>query len=111
MIPAKLKQGDKIRVIAPSRSLDMIAVSDRKRAIHLLEQLGFTVSFGQHVLERDLFNSSSIESRIADLHDAFRDPQVKAILTVIGGESLHAQSAPRNGVHAEGQHFRPVMAK
>ncbi|HZG15993.1 MAG TPA: S66 peptidase family protein [Candidatus Bathyarchaeia archaeon] len=85
MIPAKLQKGDEIRVVAPSRSLDIIGVRERERTIERLEALGFQVSFGQHVLERDLFDSSSIEHRIADLHEAFADPKVKAILTVIGG--------------------------
>jgi len=32
-----------------------------------------------------IFNSSSIESRVQDIHDAFLDKNVKAIITVIGG--------------------------
>lgn len=39
---------------------------------------------GKNVFESDSFNSSTIESRIEDLHDAFADPNVKCILTVIG---------------------------
>ncbi|WP_134686421.1 S66 family peptidase [Brevibacillus migulae] len=85
MIPAKLQKGDEIRIVAPSRSLDIIGAKERERATRRLEALGFHVSFGRHVQERDLFDSSSIEHRVADLHDAFSDPKVKAILTVIGG--------------------------
>lgn len=33
----------------------------------------------------DEFQSSSVESRISDLHDAFCDPNVKAIFSVVGG--------------------------
>ncbi len=47
--------------------------------------LGLTLTFGKHVDEHDEFGSSSIASRVRDLHDAFADPQVKGILTVIGG--------------------------
>lgn len=43
------------------------------------------MSFGRNVEECNEFVSSSIEQRAADLHDAVRDPSVKAILTVIGG--------------------------
>jgi muramoyltetrapeptide carboxypeptidase LdcA involved in peptidoglycan recycling len=35
--------------------------------------------------ERDDFDSSSVASRVADLHEAFADPEVAAVLTVIGG--------------------------
>jgi len=47
--------------------------------------MGLRVSFGKHVEEIDAFNSSSIESRVEDLHTAFADPEVKAIFPVIGG--------------------------
>jgi muramoyltetrapeptide carboxypeptidase len=48
-------------------------------------KLELEVTFGDHVDERDAFDSSSIASRVADLHDAFADPDVQGILTVIGG--------------------------
>jgi len=47
--------------------------------------LGLKLSFGEHVNEFDEFCSSTIESRVKDLHNAFKDPNVKAIITVIGG--------------------------
>lgn len=43
------------------------------------------MSFSQHYLEHDLLNSASIESRVADLHAAFADDSVDAILATIGG--------------------------
>lgn len=85
IFPAKLKPGDEIRVIASSRSLSIISSELRSIANKRFESLGLKLSFGQHVEESDMFNSSSIESRVADIHDAFRDPNVKGILTVIGG--------------------------
>ncbi|MBE0337691.1 S66 family peptidase [Paenibacillus sp. 23TSA30-6] len=81
----KLKAGDEIRILSPSRSLSIVSEKNRLIAQQKLEQLGFTVSFSQHVLESDDFTSSSIESRVADLHEAFADPKVKGILTAIGG--------------------------
>lgn len=50
-----------------------------------LENLGFQVTFGKHILENDQFYSSSITSRVSDFHDAFSDKNVKAIMTTIGG--------------------------
>lgn len=85
MFPNKLKAGDEIRVIAPSRSVSIISEAVRKIATSNLEKLGLKISFGKHVEENDSFSSSSIESRLADLHDAFADRQVKGMLTVIGG--------------------------
>lgn len=85
IIPSKLKRGDLIRVITPSRSLQLINEETRQIANKRFEDMGFILSFGKHVNEMDDFASSSIESRIEDLHDAFADKSVRAILTVIGG--------------------------
>lgn len=83
--PNNLKPGDEIRVIAPSRSLCVVSEENRTIASQKLEELGFRLSFGKHVSECDRFYSSSIESRLEDLHDAFLDSNVKGILTVLGG--------------------------
>jgi len=85
IIPPKLKPGDEIRVIAPARSLALISEANRQIANDNLAKLGLKVSFGQHVLEQDESMSSSLESRLQDLHEAFLDKNVKAIITVIGG--------------------------
>lgn len=83
--PKKLKAGDKVRVVAPARSLAMISPESRKISTERLESMGLEVSFGDHVEEKDAFISSSIESRVEDFHAAFRDPEVKMVLPVIGG--------------------------
>lgn len=83
--PQKLKQGDIIKVIAPSRSLQLISEQTKQIANKRFEDMGLTLSFGKHINEADDFASSSIESRIEDLQDAFADKSVRAILTVIGG--------------------------
>jgi len=83
--PRKIKKGAHIRIIAPARSLKLLSETTIKEASDRLEGFGFKLSFGKHVSEIDEFNSSSIESRIEDLHDAFADKTVDAILTVIGG--------------------------
>lgn len=85
IFPDKLKLGDEIRVIAPSRSLAIISKESRKIANDRIEKLGLKLSFGKHVEEIDDFTSSTIDSRIEDLHNAFSDKNIKAILTVIGG--------------------------
>lgn len=84
-LPKALSSGSHIRVIAPARSLQIISEESRLIADERLKELGFKLSFGKHVMECDNFLSSSVESRIADLHEAFADPDVDGILTVIGG--------------------------
>jgi muramoyltetrapeptide carboxypeptidase LdcA involved in peptidoglycan recycling len=85
IIPPKLKSGDVVRVVAPSRSLKILSKEICELANERLRALGLTVEFGEHARECDALNSSSVEARVADLHAAFSDTKVKAILTVIGG--------------------------
>jgi len=85
IIPKKLKKGDEVRVIAPSRSLSIISDPVIDVARHKLQSLGLKVSFSENAYLKDDFLSSSIEARIADLHNSFLDPEVKCVLTAIGG--------------------------
>ncbi len=89
IFPRKLSSGDEIRVVAPSRSLAIISDETKRIANQRFRDLNLTVSFGKHVTECDNFNSSSISSRLEDLHDAYQDPNVKAIFTVIGGFNVN----------------------
>ncbi|MEI6191066.1 MAG: S66 peptidase family protein [bacterium] len=81
----KLEKGDEIRVVAPSRSISIISQANREIANKRLMGLGLKISFSKNVEETDDFGSSSIKSRVADLHKAFLDKKVKAVFTVIGG--------------------------
>lgn len=86
MIPAKLKPGDEVRVIAPSRSMVILGEDCKALATERLEALGLKVTFGKHVMEADSdYLCASVEARVEDLNEAFKDKNVKAILTVIGG--------------------------
>jgi muramoyltetrapeptide carboxypeptidase len=87
--PARLQKGDQVRVIAPSCSLSIISETNIALAIECLEKMGLVVTFGKNVRHIDEFGSSSIASRIADLHEAFADPDVKMILPVIGGHNCN----------------------
>lgn len=83
--PKKLQRSDEIRVVAPSCSMSMISPGNRKIANERLSDLGLKITYSKHVEETDEFRSSSIKSRVSDLHEAFLDKKVKAIFTVIGG--------------------------
>ena len=86
MLPTKLQPGDEIRILTPARSLQLPWIQAvKKQAEQQLTSMGFHVTYGKHVNEIDSFSSSSVQSRVEDMHEAFADKQVKAILTVIGG--------------------------
>jgi muramoyltetrapeptide carboxypeptidase len=85
VVPRRLRRGDAVRVVAPSLSRAFL-VDDHSRLIEeRFGAMGLELTFGDHVDERDDFDSSSIGSRVGDLHAAFADQHVSAIMTVIGG--------------------------
>lgn len=61
-------------------SAEVRAIADRR-----LADLGLRVSFGRHVDERNAFGSSPVASRVSDLHEAFADEAVDAVVSVLGG--------------------------
>ena len=82
----KLQKGMHIRVLSPSSSIERVGGFEANRdAKEMLEQLGFKVSFSKHYFENDILGSTSIQSRVDDLHEAFLDPTVDVILATIGG--------------------------
>jgi muramoyltetrapeptide carboxypeptidase LdcA involved in peptidoglycan recycling len=84
-IPKKLREGDEIRIVSPATSLAVVSVEVRKIAVANLEKMNFKITFSKNSEECDLFSSASVASRIEDMHAAFLDPNVKGILTTLGG--------------------------
>lgn len=89
MIADKLRYGDEIRVIAPSRSLSLVRKDIYDHAITFLESQGFKVTFSKNSKELNEFRSSSIASRVEDIHEAFLDSHVKMIITCSGGFNVN----------------------
>lgn len=86
MIPEKLKAGDEVRIVAPSRSMAILGDDCIELATKRLEELGLKVTFGKYVKDFDEdYMCTNAKDRAEDLNEAFRDKNVKAILTVIGG--------------------------
>lgn len=55
IVPNKLRRGDHIRVISPSRSLSLIHQETRDIAVSTLENMGLKVSYSKHAEERNNF--------------------------------------------------------
>lgn len=83
--PCHIKNGDLVRVISFGLSLKGVSISQRKICKKNLETLGLRVSFGKHVEDNNEFGTSSVIARIEDLNEALRDPEVKVILSGMGG--------------------------
>ena len=50
-----------------------------------MKELNINFAYSKNAFEKDMMDSSSIKSRIADLHNAFQDKRVSGIICVRGG--------------------------
>jgi muramoyltetrapeptide carboxypeptidase LdcA involved in peptidoglycan recycling len=60
--PSKLRPGDHVRVIAPSRSCALVLEHDHSALIgDRFAETALSLSFGEHVDERDAFDSAAMQ--------------------------------------------------
>lgn len=81
--PPRLPAGGTVAVVAPSSP-----VFERptwRRGVDRLEQAGYRVTFGVHAHDRHGYLAGRAEDRADDLHAAFTDPSVDAIVALRGG--------------------------
>ena len=85
ILAPRLKSGDEIRAITLSQSLGSITLNHAEIVREKLSTLGLKVSFGVNSIKVDENGSNSIQDRVEDLHQAFADPNVKAIFVARAG--------------------------
>lgn len=90
MIPAKLKKGDTIGVIAPSNYIKEDDLEYINASIALMEASGFKVKFGKYVFENTLKYGTDPRKRAEDINRIFADEEAKAIMCVKGGEDSNS---------------------
>ena len=79
----KLEKGDTISIIAPSGGVE----SDENllRATAYLKSLGYNVKWGKNVLKTNKYLAGTDNERLEDLHNAFKDKGINAIIALRGG--------------------------
>ena len=82
VFPAPLKEGDTIAILSPA---GIIKPEHVHNSIPVLEGQGWKVKVMPHTLGRWGNYSGTPSERLADLEDAFLDPEVRAILCSRGG--------------------------
>jgi len=84
IVPAAVRPGDKIAVIAPSSPFD------RAQVLAGLDWLGerYQVEFEPSLFERTGYLAGSDERRLGELDRFLRDPSVRAIIAARGGYGL-----------------------
>lgn len=80
--PSQLHYGDTIALVRPSSRLDEKAYVS---ALHNLRDLGFCVAEYSGRRRKDSFFAASDEDRAQELHWAFREPGIRAVLVCRGG--------------------------
>ncbi|PID16219.1 LD-carboxypeptidase [Sporosarcina sp. P34] len=80
--PAHLVQGDVIGIVAPASPVER---EELERSFQFLDQLGLRYKIGQSVYKKNGYLAGADEERLADLHEMFKDPEVKGILCAGGG--------------------------
>jgi muramoyltetrapeptide carboxypeptidase len=86
--PPALSSGDTIAIVSPSWCGPADLPAAYRRGLAALRGYGFEVRVMAHAEGRRGWVSGTPQERVADLHDAFADPDVRAVLCTIGG--LHS---------------------
>lgn len=85
IFPAKLNKGDKIAIVSPSSAEKPEFVAG---AVEMLKQWGLVPIVAPHCLGSAGTYSATADHRLADLKEAFLNPDVKAILSARGGYGM-----------------------
>jgi muramoyltetrapeptide carboxypeptidase len=81
--PAALRPGSTLAVLSPASTPKPDLV---QRGIDRLHQLGYRTVLSPHALDRGpLYYAGTLQHRLADLHAAFADPAIDAIICTRGG--------------------------
>lgn len=88
--PPGLKPGDTIGFFSPSSAATAWAPQRFARARAFLEARGFRLKAGSLTGQQDHWRSGSIVARAAELNALIRDPEVRCIMSVIGGSNSNS---------------------
>lgn len=80
--PNKLQKGDTIAIIAPAGNVEENKILN---SIKYFENQGYKIKLGKNIFKTDRYLAGSDSERLEDLHNAFKDEEIKAILCARGG--------------------------
>ncbi len=82
---AKLKPGDSIGIFSPSAPVTYGCPRRFARSKEFLQSKGFKIIEGNLTGKKDFYRSGSIKERAEELNALIRNPEVKCIMSTIGG--------------------------
>ena len=86
MLPKKLKKGDTIAIVSPSWGGPSVFPHVYENGLKILEEWGLKIKEYPTARASADYLRKNPEMRAKDINDAFYNPEVKAILTSIGGD-------------------------
>lgn len=86
--PQKIKTGDTIGIIAPSRKIEGFKkqIDD---GVKILEQMGYSTKLSKNFNKEYYQSAGTVQDRIDDLHSMFSDPSIGAVFCALGGDSCN----------------------
>ena len=82
VVPAKLQPGDTMGIIAPAGVVDRTKLD---RALERIRALGYRTKYYRDIYAQRGYLAGSDSERVAELHEAFADPECRAIFAARGG--------------------------
>ena len=87
--PKKLQKGDTVMIISPSGGVPRELMGQFNDGIKFLEGLGLKVKIGKNALGRYYYSAGTVEERLSDIHEAFGNKKIKAVIMSIGGSTAN----------------------
>ncbi len=85
ILASRLKKGDTIAFFSPSSPVTVGAPKRFERAKQFLSDKGFNLVAGSLTGKKDFYRSGTIMERAGELNHLIRNPDVKCIISTIGG--------------------------
>lgn len=82
IFPGILRKGDTVGIVAPAGPVNR---EQFEAGIDRLRELGFNPVFSKSIFNREFYFAGGVRRRVEELHEMFREPQVKAIIAARGG--------------------------
>ena len=86
LLAPRLRPGDRVRLVSPASSPDRASVDN---CLAVLDGWGLRGEVAPHVFDKWGYMAGSDADRLDDLNEAFRDPEIRAIVATRGGAGAY----------------------
>lgn len=87
ILPPKLQKGDTVGIISPSQSLRKRQETFNSAMQNFSEALEVNIVIAPHARGQQYYSSGTIKERLDDFHQMIANPEIKAIIFSVGGNT------------------------